>query len=305
MKETPLDDIVDDNDDKSSGSEAGSTLSFARFIAEANTDYIVIIGGFNASCGTVDVEFSASLYSFVCDFGEDSIVTTSLTMDLDFDDLDEMFEVRLAATFRQSMMNEFPSFFTNEAAKCYNMVQVRSLERGSAVARIDTQTSSPGNAKQLSVELSSYTAEDFEEKLLNGLDIKVFEASSSTSSGPELVDVEIYKGSSNQQDTAVIGGAVGGAVGGTIFIASIVAIIIYIHKRRAHEAAKHGSKPGAIAPEPPPLQDGMHEEPGVPNIEAPSSPLTESTAKQPVPHVDLEEGGASSASYTPIQKFRG
>eukprot|EP00983_Pelagomonas_calceolata_P086783 1156832-Pelagomonas_calceolata.AAC.7 len=149
-----LDDVVTYNDDKSYTNTLESRFSYAQFRAKANTDYFIVIGGYNgfkgpslpcvktencslfAACGEIDAEFSASLLSFgreetskkwlgmlTCLSVEGAVLTTSLTMDLDFDDLDAMFEVGLAATFRQNMLKEFPSFFTNKIAECYNMVQ--------------------------------------------------------------------------------------------------------------------------------------------------------------------------------------
>jgi len=290
-----LDDVVTYNDDKSYTNTLESRFSYAQFRAKANTDYFIVIGGYNGSCGEIDAEFSASLLSFACLSVEGAVLTTSLTMDLDFDDLDAMFEVGLAATFRQNMLKEFPSFFTNKIAECYNMVQVRSLERGSVVAQIDTRTTSPENAQQLRVELLSYTAKDYEEKLLSGLNIKISEASSYIGAGPVLANENKDKSSSNP-DTAVIGGAVGGAVGGTIFIASVFAVAIYMHK-----AAKQQTKPGAVAPEPPSRQS-MNEDSSVPEIKATPPSSTGPKIKQPVPHLDMEEGsgGTSSAPYTPL-----
>ncbi|KAF5842611.1 hypothetical protein DUNSADRAFT_6080 [Dunaliella salina] len=122
---------------------------------------------------------------------------------------------------------------------------------------------------------------------------------------PGPVDEDKDSGSNNQ-DTAVIGGAVGGAVGGTIFFLSVAAVAYYIRKRRAHGAEQKQRKLGAIAPEPPARQS-TRGEPNIPEITAPFSPLAGPPAEQPAPLVDLEEGKRdhSSESYTPVQRFRG
>eukprot|EP00967_Tisochrysis_lutea_P117179 scaffold189305_cov28-Tisochrysis_lutea.AAC.1 len=68
-----------------------------------------------------------------------------------------------------------------------------------------------------------------------------------------------------------------------------------------HKAAKQQTKPGAVAPEPPSRQS-MNEDSSVPEIKATPPSSTGPKIKQPVPHLDMEEGsgGTSSAPYTPL-----
>ncbi|KAF5836435.1 hypothetical protein DUNSADRAFT_5941, partial [Dunaliella salina] len=99
-----------------------------------------------------------------CQTANGSVVTTTILMDMDINDIDDFFASSFEVTFHQNVVKEFPSIFELGAEECIGAaVKDPTFEPGSVVARIDSRTSSPDKARQLKDGLTSYTATDFEE----------------------------------------------------------------------------------------------------------------------------------------------